>query len=575
MTMATSRSGRPPGVPTAMAAGAAVPGLPSRLAALESLVELGRGRIGAELLDDTAALLERAGQRLMLSADHSVVALAGGTGSGKSSLFNAVCGLELSPVAVRRPTTSAAHACVWGLEGAGPLLDWLGVDKRYRYARASALDRGAGGAGGAGGPDGQAGRGGGDSLQGLVLLDLPDHDSIHTDNREEADRFVAVADLLVWVLDPQKYADAALHRNYIVPYAQHASVTLIVLNQTDVLQPEEIDDCVADLRRLLEAEGLHDPHIVTTSAVTGAGVDGFRQVLVDTVAARRARTERIAADVDKLAARFIDYCATGTVPAMVDERRAATLFGELTEAAGVPAVAEAMESAYELRAVDYMGWPISRLAARLRRDPLRKMRLTALREELRGAFTGPIGAQQGDVDNALQGVTDGVTGDLPEPWQRSVRRAARAHADGLPDALGRALKDSLPAFNQVPQWWWLVKTWQYFLVFLSVLGLGWTVLLVLYGVFGLGSQPSPLVGDTGLLPYVALVVLCPLGIGYLTASMCRNVAALWAAKHGERVEQHMRDRIAVAARHLVLDPIAEELSAVALFRTEADTARGL
>jgi len=465
---------------------------------------------------------------------------------------------------------------VWGLEGAGLLLDWLNVDKRYRYARASALDRGSGsGAGGASGGGGSGGAGGGRSLQGLVLLDLPDHDSIQTVNREEADRFVAVADLLVWVLDPQKYADAALHRNYIVPHAQHAAVTLIVLNQIDVLQPEEIDDCVADLRRLLEAEGLHDPHIVTTSAVTGAGVDGFRQVLVDTVAARRARTERITADVDKLAARFIDYCATGTVPAMVDERRAATLFTELTEAAGVPAVAEAMESAYELRAVDYMGWPISRAVARLRRDPLRKMRLTALREELRGAFTGPIGAQQGDVDNALQGVTDGVAADLPDAWQGSVRQAARVRAEELPDALGQALKDTLPAFNQVPRWWWPTKTWQYFLVFLSVLGVGWTLLLIVYGVFGLGSEPTPLISDAGLLPYVALVVLCPLGIGFLTASMCRNMTALSAAKHGERVEQHMRDRIAMVARQMVLDPVAEELSAVALFRTEADTARGL
>jgi GTP-binding protein EngB required for normal cell division len=571
MTMATSQAGR-----QATAHGADHPGLPSRLAALESLLELGRGRIDEELIEDTGVLLNRAGQRLMLSADHSVVALAGGTGSGKSSLFNAVCGLELSPVAVRRPTTSAAHACVWGLEGAGPLLDWLNVDKRYRYARASALDRGAGGrGGGTGAGAGGSRRGGATSLQGLVLLDLPDHDSIHAENREEADRFVAVADLLVWVLDPQKYADAALHRNYIVPYAQHASITLIVLNQIDVLQQEEVDDCVADLRRLLEAEGLHDPHIVTTSAVTGAGVDGFRQVLVDTVAARRARTERITADVDKLAARFTDYCAAGAVPATVDERRAATLFTELTEAAGVPAVAEAMESAYELRAVDYMGWPINRAVGRMRRDPLRKMRLTALRDELRGAFTGPIGAQQGDVDNALQGVTDGVAADLPETWQRSVRWAARAHAEELPDALGQALKDALPAFNQVPRWWWLTKTWQYFLVFLSALGLGWSLLLLVYGVIGLGSEPTPLISDAGLLPYVALVVLCPLGIGFLTASMCRNVAALSAAKHGERVERHMRDRIAVVARQMVLDPVAEELSVVALFRAEADTARGL
>jgi GTP-binding protein EngB required for normal cell division len=538
--------------------------LPTRLAALETLVELGQGRIDQDLLDDTAALLGRAGQRLRLSGDHSVVALAGGTGSGKSSLFNAICGLELSPVAVRRPTTSAAHACVWGLDGAGPLLDWLNVDKRYRYARASALDRTA-----------KRGGTGDSSLQGLVLLDLPDHDSIETANREEADRFVRVADLLVWVLDPQKYADAALHRNYILPYAQHAAITLIVLNQVDLLQPGETEDCVADLRRLLEAEGMHDPLILTTSATTGAGVDGFRQVLVDTVAARRARAERLTADVDKLARRFTDHCATGDVPAMVDERRATALFGALTEAAGVPAVAEAMESAYELRAMDYVGWPVSRIAGRLRRDPLRKMRLSALREELRGAFTGPLGAQQGDVDNALQGVTDGVAADLPEAWQRSVRRAARAHAEELPDALGQALKDTLPAFNQVPRSWLLTKAWQYFLMALSGIGLGWILLIITYGVLDLGSEPIPLISDPGLIPYLLLVVLCPLGIGGLTASVSRNVAALSAAKHGERVEQHMRTRIAAVARQMVLDPVADELGAVALFRAEAETARGL
>ncbi|NED58651.1 ABC transporter, partial [Micromonospora aurantiaca] len=79
-------------------------------------------------------------------------------------------------------------------------------------------------------------------------------------------------------------------RNYIVPFARHTGVTLIVLNQVDRLAPHEIDDCVADLRRLLEAEGLADPRIVTTSAVAEDGVHGFRDVLIDTVAARRART---------------------------------------------------------------------------------------------------------------------------------------------------------------------------------------------------------------------------------------------------------------------------------------------
>src|SRR5262245_34078370 len=106
-----------------------LPGLPGRLAALERLIDLSDGPVDTTVIEDAQALLNRAGERLRLSGDHTVVALAGGTGSGKSSLFNAICGLELSPTGLRRPMTSLAHACVWGLDGAGPLLDWLGVEK--------------------------------------------------------------------------------------------------------------------------------------------------------------------------------------------------------------------------------------------------------------------------------------------------------------------------------------------------------------------------------------------------------------------------------------------------------------
>src|SRR3954447_992694 len=179
--------GRPADVPAA-----AGQGLPARLDALDRMIELGSDRIDQSLLDDTTVLLGRAGERLRLSGEHTVVTLAGGTGSGKSSLFNAICGLELSPTGMRRPMTSQAHACVWGLDGAGPLLDWLDVAKRHRYARASALDLERADA----------------TLQGLVLIDLPDHDSIQAVHRAEVDRFVTIADLLVWVVDPQKYADA-------------------------------------------------------------------------------------------------------------------------------------------------------------------------------------------------------------------------------------------------------------------------------------------------------------------------------------------------------------------------------
>ena len=88
--------------------------------------------------------------------------LVGESGSGKSTLFNALSGATFSPPGVTRPTTRHAHACVWGIQGAGPLLDWLGVQRRHRYARASVLDSGE------------------SDLDGLLLLDLPDHDSVVT-----------------------------------------------------------------------------------------------------------------------------------------------------------------------------------------------------------------------------------------------------------------------------------------------------------------------------------------------------------------------------------------------------------
>jgi hypothetical protein len=115
--------------------------LSDRLTALARITQIGSARSGhdgfdPELLRESEDLLARAGERLRLSAGHTVVVLAGGTGSGKSSLFNRLASADFSPVGVVRPMTREAYACVWGMEGAGPLLDWLGVAERNRYATA-------------------------------------------------------------------------------------------------------------------------------------------------------------------------------------------------------------------------------------------------------------------------------------------------------------------------------------------------------------------------------------------------------------------------------------------------------
>ena len=65
----------------------------ARIDGLDTATEAARGRLDDALVDDARSVVDRASGRLRLSADHTVVAIAGATGSGKSSTFNALTGL--------------------------------------------------------------------------------------------------------------------------------------------------------------------------------------------------------------------------------------------------------------------------------------------------------------------------------------------------------------------------------------------------------------------------------------------------------------------------------------------------
>ena len=94
-----------------------------RLQHLDEAIDLARGRASDEVVDAADELVDRAGHRLSIAGDHTVVALAGATGSGKSSTFNAVTGTQLARTGVTRPTTSEAMSVSWGTEQPVELLD--------------------------------------------------------------------------------------------------------------------------------------------------------------------------------------------------------------------------------------------------------------------------------------------------------------------------------------------------------------------------------------------------------------------------------------------------------------------
>ena len=74
--------------------------------ALAFAVEAGGDQLPAAESERARAVVAKVSERTALVGGHTVVALAGATGSGKSSLFNALVGTPVATVGVRRPTTS-------------------------------------------------------------------------------------------------------------------------------------------------------------------------------------------------------------------------------------------------------------------------------------------------------------------------------------------------------------------------------------------------------------------------------------------------------------------------------------
>ena len=88
----------------------------------------------------------------------------------------------------------------------------------------------------------------------------------------------------------------------------------VVLNQIDVLPPQQARDCEEDLRRLLDAEGLLDTPLLPVSARTGAGLGELRALLTETVTRNRAVGDRIAADIDGVIGGFAAYGGPQVAP---------------------------------------------------------------------------------------------------------------------------------------------------------------------------------------------------------------------------------------------------------------------
>ncbi|MFD3353250.1 GTPase [Streptomyces fradiae] len=559
-----------------------------RLDALRDLLGLSATRLDPPVVAEAGRVLAEAAARQRLSSRHTVIAIAGATGSGKSTLINALAGVPVSETGLRRPTTAAPIACAWS-EGAAGLLDRLGIPGRLCRRPLAGGD-------------------GDEALRGLVLVDLPDHDSALTAHRDQVDRVLGLVDGVIWVVDPEKYADAALHERYLRPLAGHAEVTFVVLNQIDRLLGDTTDQVLDDLRRLLDEDGVAlgehgEPGatVLALSALTGEGLPELREALGTFVRGHQAATRRLSADVDAAATRLRPVYVGEGRPGL-GERSREDFTARLAVAVGAAAAGEAAERAWRRNAGRACGTPW--------------LRLWRWYERLRtpGAGGGePAGSAPPEeeptarqrVEHAVRVVAEEAAHGLPAPWAQAVREAAARGARGLPEALDELAADARAprpggkpggraegkpggtvggkpggraagaagkgaggkaggrpgGLPPRPAWWPVAVLAQASMTLLQVCGALWLV----------GQIAGVL--EPRLLPPV-LVMLAGIVGGPLVEWACVAAARGPARRYGQETERRLREAAAGCGRAMVLDPIATELMRYREVREQYATVSG-
>lgn len=594
------------------------------VASLKDAISYGEGRVPETVLLDAAETLERLSQRRELSTEHTVIGFFGATGSGKSTLFNAIAGQNIALSAPTRPTTSTVQAAIWEAEGSEELLDWLGIDKRvYPQTQALAAEgeategNEAGGnnkvAGGAVAPNAvtepapglfnriRRAVGGRGEMRtrtgGLILLDMPDFDSVTTTNRDLAARMMRYVDVLVWVVDPQKYADAVIHRDFMVPLAASGAQALCVLNQADKLAPAEVPAVLASLTRLLQAEGT-EAHLlaapIAVSARTGEGVDVLRDLLAQVAAAKSLSLQRTDAQLHATASQLRTYAGgEGTVLAGAYALEAEQkLVKACYTSSQAEQVLQAATASYRRAAGQHTGWILTRWMSRLKADPLRRLHLgqqdetkSASKTEKSAGMLGsdsenapelvasslpPLSAaQKAGMANAVRQYSKQMAARIDEPWKRSMKEAALSREAELPELLERDMVRIDYGLGRTRAPWVIFNALQWIALLSALVGVGWLTLIsgMAYLQIQLPPAPTP---EGSPVPLPTLLLLLGILLGIAAAGVGRLLTAMGSRYYARKLRGRLQTGVEKAVQSCVVAPVQLEAKRLNAYRKALD-----
>lgn len=176
------------------------------------------------------------------------IGLLGGTGVGKSSIMNALAGLEIASTSHRRPHTD--QVLIYRHEAGLLPLTMQTMHAPWREITHRA-----------------------DAVRQILLCDLPDFDSLVGLHRLQVLGFLEHLDLLVWVTSPEKYADERFY-SFLQEAPKARRNFYFIINKADLfftgktleIGYQELANVTAGFQQYLTANGVADPLIYVISA---------------------------------------------------------------------------------------------------------------------------------------------------------------------------------------------------------------------------------------------------------------------------------------------------------------------
>ncbi len=276
----------------------------SDLIQLLDLVDLAvarsEGVLDEERRRSIAEIARRVRRRTGFLGEYLVVALAGGTESGKSSLLNALVSSHVVDVGIVRPTTGAAVAVIpeVGDVDLSSLIADLSIDRVVRS----------------------------ESVASTVFVDLPDFDSIEAAHRHIVEQVLPKVDAVVWVFHPEKYADPGVHQDFLQHLVAYSDQFIFVLNHRDRLG-SEAGSVAANLELLLDRDGYSDAEVVCTAASGSIDVASLEEALAHRFDLKTTALAKVALDLRAVASDAWSACTEqcrSAIDSEVEDRAALT-----------------------------------------------------------------------------------------------------------------------------------------------------------------------------------------------------------------------------------------------------------